>query len=117
MIIDTLTGIDIIEIVKCGGIILEDHERFFCHFLEFNPYIDFVTDMFEKRDFFISQGKDLFQNLAKKIRLSVYGGNIRKDKDEEYKCVTDTWMRENFDDRVREWFSLRNSNLIKKIRR
>ena len=112
IIIDTLTSVDIVEIVKYGGVILEVFEGFFCHNLEYNPYPEFVTDMFEKRDLFKSQGKDLLQNLAKKIGLSVYGGNNRKDINEEYKCVTENWMRENFDDRVKEWFPLKNGNLI-----
>ena len=115
IIIDTLTSVDIVEIVKCGGVILEVFEGFFCHNLEYNPYTEFVTDMFEKRDLFKSQGKDLLQNLAKKIGLSVYGGNIRKDINEEYKYVTENWMRENFDDRVRELFPLKNGNLIVKL--
>ena len=115
IIIDTLTSIDIVEIVKYGGVILEVFEGFFCHNLDFNPYTEFFTDMFQKRDMFKSQGKDLLQNLAKKIGLSVYGGNIRKDINEEYKCVTENWMRENFDDRVKEWFPLRNGNFIVKL--
>ena len=115
MIIDTLTSVNIVEIVKCGSVILEVYEGFFCHNLEYNPYTEFVTDMFEKRDLFKSQGKDLLQNLAKKIGLSVYGGNIRKDINEKYKCVTENWMKENFDDRVKEWFPLKNGNLIKKL--
>ena len=85
IIIDTLTSVDIVEIVKYGGVILEVFGGFFCHNLNFNPYTEFVTDMFEKRDLFKSQGKDLLQNLAKKIGLSVYGGNIRKDINEEYR--------------------------------
>ena len=115
IIIDTLTSVDIVEIVKCGGDILEVYEGFFCHNLNFNPYTEFVTDMFEKRDLFKSQGKDLLQNLAKKIGLSVYGGNIRKDINEEYKCVTENWIKENFDDRVQEWFPLKNGNFIVKL--
>ena len=64
IIIDTLTSVDIVEIVKCGGFILEVYERLFCYNLEYNPYTEFVTDMFEKRNLFKSQGKDLLQNLA-----------------------------------------------------
>ena len=45
--------------------------------------MEFVTDLFDFRDLFKSRGKDLDQNLAEKIRLSVYGGNIRKDINEE----------------------------------
>ena len=104
IIVDTLASVDIVEIVKCGGVILEVYEGFFCYNLNFNPYTEFVTDMFEKKDKFKSQRKDLFQNLSKKIGLSVYVGNIRKDINEEYKCLTDNWMRGNFDDRVKEWF-------------
>ena len=115
IIIDTLTSVDIVEIVKYGGIILEVFEGFFCHNLEFNPHTELVTDMFQKRDMFKSQGKDLLQNLAKKIGLSVYGGNIRKDINDEYKCVTENWMRENFDAGVKEWFPLKNGNLIVKL--
>ena len=50
--IDTLTSIDIVEIVKCGGIILEVFDGFFCQNLDFNPYTAFATVMFEKRDLF-----------------------------------------------------------------
>ena len=115
IIIDTLTSVDIVEIVKYGGIILEIYEGFFCRNLKYNPYTEFVTNMFEKRGLFKSHGKDLLQNLAKKIGLSVYGGNIRKDINEEYICVTENWMKEYFDDRVKEWFPLRNGNLIVKL--
>ena len=69
---------------------MEVFEGFFCHNLEYNLYIEFVTDIFEKRDLFKSQGKDLLLNLAKKIGISVYAGNIRKDINEESKCVTET---------------------------
>ena len=105
--LDTLTSVDIVERVKCGGVILDVYEGFFSHNLEYKHYTEFITDMFEERDLFKSQGKDLLQNLAKKIGLSVYGGNIRKDINEEYKCVTENWMRENFYDRFKEWFPLK----------
>ena len=79
IIVHTSTSVGFVEVVKCGGVFLEVFEGFFFYNLEYNPYTEFVTDMFEKRDFIKSQGKDLLQNLAKKIGLSVYGGNARKD--------------------------------------
>ena len=39
---------------------------FFCCNLEYKPYTEFVTEKFEKRDLIKSQGRDLFQILAKK---------------------------------------------------
>ena len=71
--------------------------------------------MFEKRDLFKLEGKDLIQNPAKKIGLSVYGDDIRKGLNKEYRCVTETWMRENFDDSVKECFPLKNGNLFVKL--
>ena len=90
-------------------------EELFCHNLEYNPYTEFVTDMFGKRDLFKAQGKDLLQKLAKKIGLSVYGRNIRNDINEVYKYVTENWMREKFDGSVKEWFPLKNGHLIVKL--
>ena len=108
VIIDTLTSVDIVVMVK--GVISELFEGCFCLSLEYNPYTEFFTDMFERRELFKSQEKDLLQNLFNNIGLSVYSGNFRKDINGEYKCVTENWMRENFNDRVKEWFPLKNSN-------
>ena len=55
---DTLTSVDVAETVKYGRKILEVLEGFFCHSLEYNPYTEFDTDMFEKKDYFTSQRKD-----------------------------------------------------------
>ena len=82
IVVGTSTGVDIVEIVKYGGIILEVFEGFFCHKLEYNPSAEFVTDMFEKRNLFKSRGKDFVPNIAR-IGLSVYGGSIRKNINEE----------------------------------
>ena len=62
---DTLSSVEIVEIVKYGCINLEVIGGIFCLDLEYNPYTEFVTDMFEKRNLFKSQRKDLLQNLAK----------------------------------------------------
>ena len=71
--------------------------------------------MFEKGDLFKSHEKYLLGNLAKKIGLSIYNGNIRKNVNEEYKSVNENWMRDNFDDRVKEGFPLRNGSSIVKL--
>ena len=95
---------------------MELFEGFFCQNLKYNPYTEFVFDMFEKRELFKSEGKDLLQNLDKTIGLSVYVGNIRQDVNEEYKCVTENWMRENFVHKVRERFPLKNGKLIVRLK-
>ena len=65
--INVLTSVDIVELCKCGAIILEVYEGFFCQNLKFNPYTGFVTNMFEKRGLFKLQIKHSLQNVPKKI--------------------------------------------------
>ena len=103
VVIDTLKSFDIVEINKCGSLVLEVLERLFCHNMQYNPYVDFVNDMVAKRDLYMKQGKEFLQTLFEKINNLVYGGNIRRDVNEQFKCVTDNWMKENYDYRVKEW--------------
>ena len=74
-----------------------------------------MTETFEKRDFYEAQGKNLLENLAEKKSLSVYGDIFRKTINEEYKCVTESWMEEYVDDRIEYWFPLKNGNSIVQI--
>ena len=67
IVIDTLTSVDSAEINKYSGFILEVFESCFCHNLEYKLYTEFVNDLFENVGLFISQRKDLLQNLARKI--------------------------------------------------
>ena len=97
VILDTLTSVGIVEIVKCGGFILEICEGFFCHNSEMKTYTKFVSDLVEKRHSYYSQGWNLVQNIAKK-RLGYQS----------------TWYY-YFDDRVREWFPLKNGNSVVKL--
>ena len=50
VIIDNSTSVDIVEIVKTGGLILEVFEGFFYHNLESNPYTEIVIERIEKSD-------------------------------------------------------------------
>ena len=83
--------------------------------MQYNPYKDFVTDMVAKRDLYNKQGKELLQTLFSKINDSVNGGNIRRDVFDRYKCVTENWMRENYDDRLKEWWLMKNGNFLVKL--
>ena len=47
---DNLTSVDIVETVKCGGIILKVIEGFSCHNLEYKPYKELVTEFFEIKE-------------------------------------------------------------------
>ena len=56
------------------------------------------------------------QTLPKKVSNAVYGGCIRKDIEESYKCVTQNWMKNEYDESGIEWFPLKNGNIMVKIK-
>ena len=61
-LLNTLTSADNVEIAKCGGNILEVFEGFFClKGMQYIPYTDFVSDMFEERDSFKAERRRLLQ--------------------------------------------------------
>ena len=70
--------------------------------MHFFGYRDFVKDMVAKRDRYKKQGQELLQTLTKKIAKSVSAGNIRQDVNDQFKCVTDKSVEENYDDRIKE---------------
>ena len=54
---DTIEFIDSVEIVNCEGVVLEVYEGFFRYAVQFNPYVDFVNDMFGKHDLYKKKEK------------------------------------------------------------
>ena len=58
------------------------------------------------------QAKDLLHTLVEKNAVLIYGGNIRWDVNDHFKCVAENWMRGNFDERVEEWWPMKNIFLI-----
>ena len=60
--------------------------------------------MFGKPELYKKQRKELLQTLSRKTINSVYGGNYKKDVNDQFECVTENWMKENFDDRAKEWY-------------
>ena len=51
------------------------------------------------------------KTLSKKINISIYGANIRRNVNDQFICVTEDWIRESFDDRIKEWWPMENGNL------
>ena len=111
-----VTSLDIEEVFRSGGYIVKILEGFICDNLDFNPFERFIIDMTSKRNKFKGENKTLLQTLTKKVSNSVYGGCIRKDVEESYKCVTQNWMKNEYDDSVVEWFPLKNGNNMVKIK-
>ncbi len=114
-IIQHLTSVDIEQIVRIGGIILEFFEGFICHNLDNSPFTECVHDLIKKRNEYKNQGKNILQLMAKDSVNGIFGGCIRQDITENYKCVTENWMNNEYDDRVKNYFPLENGNYMVNI--
>ena len=110
-----LTSVDIEQIVRIGGVILEFIEGFICDNLDYNPFTEYVHDLIEKRDEYKKQGKNVLQLMCKDTVNGGYGSCIRQDITENYKCVTEIWMNTEYDDRVKNYIPLENGNYLVNI--
>ena len=103
-----LTSVDIEEVVRVGGVIKEFYEGFICDNLNYNPFREYILDMTAKRNEYKKQSKTILADLCKKISNGTYGGCIRCDIRDVLRCVSETWMKTEYDDRVKEYIPLKN---------
>ena len=111
-----LTSVDIEEVVRVGGVIKEFYEGFICDNLDYNPFREYILDMTAKRNEFKKQSKTILADLCKKISNGTYGGCIRCDIHDVLRCVSETWMKTEYDDRVKEYIPLKNGNYLVNIK-
>ena len=111
-----LTSVDIEEVVRVGGVIKEFYEGFICDNLDYNPFKEYILDMTVKRNEYKKQGKNILQDMCKKISNGTYGGCIGCNIHEILKCVSENWMKTGYDDRVKEYILLKNGNYLVNVK-
>ena len=90
-IIDTLTSVDICEIVKIGGKVIEMYEGvIYRENFKISPFRKVMEKLFALRQKYTDEKDDLKQGLVKLIMVSLYGVQIRKDINESYSCKSET---------------------------
>ena len=86
-IIDTLTSVDIQEIVKIGGEVIEIYQGvIYRENFKISPFRKVIEKLFALRQKYKDEKNDLMQGLVKLIMNSLYGVQIRKDINESYYC-------------------------------
>ena len=117
-IIDTLTSVDICEIVKNGGKVIEIYEGvIYRENFKVSPFRKVIEKLFALRQKYKDEKNDLMQGLVKLIMNSLYGVQIRKDINESYSCKSETWMKTEFDENVLDYWKLLNGNYIVKMKK
>ena len=117
-IIDILTSVDICEIVKNGGKVIEIYEGvIYRENFTISPFRKVIENFFALRQKYKDEKNDLMQGLVKLIMNSLYGVQTRKDINESYSCKSETWMKIEFDENVLDYWKLPNGNYIVKMKK
>ena len=94
---DTLTSIDIQEIVKLGGKVARIYEGvIYRENFKISPFRKVIEKLFALRQKCKDEKTDLMQGLVKLIMNSLYGVQIRRDINESYYCKSENWMKTEF---------------------
>ena len=117
-IIDTLTSVDIQEIVKIGGKVIQIYEGvIYRENFKIPPFRKVLEKFIALRQKYKDEGNDLMPELVKLIINSFYGVQIRKDINESYSCKSEKWMKTEFDEKVLDYWKLPNGNYIVKMKK
>ena len=115
-IIDTLTSVDIQEIVKIGGRVVEIYEGVvYRDNFKVSPFRKVIGEFFALRQKYKDEGNDVMHLLVKLLMNSLYGENIRKDIEEKFSCKSEMWMQTEYDERVKDYWKISNINYIVKM--
>ena len=117
-IVDTLTSVDIQEIDKIGGKVVEIYEGvIYRENFKVSPFRKVIEKLFALRQKYKDEKNDLKQGLVKLNMNSLYGVQIRKDINESYYCKSENWMKTEFDENVLNYWRLPNGNYIVKMKK
>ena len=115
-IIDTLTSVDIQEIVKIGGKVDEIYEGvIYKQNFKISPFRKVMDKSFALRQKYKDENNDVMQLLVKLLIKSLYGENIRKDIKEKFACKSEAWMMSEHDERVKDYWKISGINYIVKM--
>ena len=115
-IIDYLTSVDIQEIVKIGGKVIQIYEGvIYRENFEVNPFRKVIDKLFALRQKYKNDNNGVMQFLVKLLMNAMYGENIRKDIEEKFASKSEMWMRTEDDERVKSYWKISGINYFVKM--
>ena len=110
-IIQYVTSVDIQEIVKIGGRVIQIYEGvIYRKNYKTSPFRKVIDKLFELRQKYKDENNDVMQLLVKLIMNSLYGEFLRKDSDESFECKFEAWMMSEYDERVLDYQKINYGN-------
>ena len=115
-IIDTLTSVDIHEIVKIRGKVIRVYEGvIYKESFKISPSRIVIGKLFALRQKYDGEGNGVMQLLVKLIRNSLYREQVRKDTEESFACKSEAWMMTEYDEKVKEYLKISHAIFIFKM--
>ena len=106
-IIDTLTSVDIQEIVKIGGRVIQIYEGvIYRENFKVSPFRKNIDKLFALRQKYKDENNDVMQLLVKLLMNGLYGEIIRKDIEEKFACKSEMWMMDNSDEGIKDYWKI-----------
>ena len=105
------TSVDIQEIVKIGGKVIDIYEGvIYRKNYKINPFEKVICKMFALRQKFKKGNIEVLQLLVKLIMNALSEEFLRKDITESYQCKSQTWMQTEYDERVLDYHIFKYGN-------
>ena len=115
-LVDTLTSVDIQEIVKIGGKVIQIYEGvIYKENFKVSPFRKVIDILFKLRQKYKDEGNEVMQLLVKLLMNSLSGEQIRKDIEKKFSCKTEMWMLTEYDERVKDYWKISGINYIVKM--
>ena len=116
-IIQVLTSVDIQEIVKIGGKVIQIYEGvIYRENFKVSPFEKIIDDLFPSGKNYKDEGNDVMQLLVKLIMNALYSEFLRKDFLESYQFKSEMWMMTEYDERVLDYRKINHGNYIVKLK-
>ena len=111
--IEILTSVDVEEILKNGGKVIEIYEGvIYRENFKVSPSRKVIDKLFALRQKNKDENIDVMQLLKKILMNSLYGEQKRKDIEGKFAGKSEAWMMSDNDERVKEYWKIPGSNHI-----
>ena len=115
-IIENLTSVDIQEIVKIGGKVIEIYKGvIYRENFKVGPFRKVIDKLFALRQKYENEGNDVMQLSVKLLMNSFFCKNIQKDIEGKFACESEAWRMTEYDERVKDFWNLSGINYIIKM--
>ena len=103
----SLTFVDIQEIVKIGGVVIEIYEGvIYRENFKVSPFKKLLYEIFALRQKYKDEGNDVMQLLVKLIMNALYGEFLRREILESFECKSEQWMMTEYDERALDYYKI-----------